>query len=56
LGRFYYFFASYAKKDNTKDSSISVDKDSITVAANGGSSTIAVSMNGSLWVVASDQT
>ena len=42
------FFTSCAKKDNAKEPSITVDPESLTVAANAGSSTINVTMNGSL--------
>lgn len=50
------FFTSCAKKDNAKEPSITVDPDSLTVAADGGNYTLNVNMNGSLWEVTSDQT
>jgi endoglucanase len=49
-------FTSCVKKDNTKEPSITVDPDSLKIAADGGNYTINVSMNGSLWEVTSDQT
>lgn len=50
------FFTSCTKKNNPPDLSITVSPESVTVIADGGQSTLDVSMNGSIWVVTSDQT
>jgi endoglucanase len=50
------FLASCAKKDNAKDPTITVSPESLTVAAGGGDNTLNVTMNGSKWVLTSDQT
>lgn len=50
------FFTSCTKKDNAPDPSITVSPESLKVAADGEESTLNVSMNGSKWVVTSDQT
>lgn len=50
------FFTSCTKKDNAPDPSIIVSPESLKVAADGEESTLNVSMNGSKWMVTSDQT
>jgi len=50
------FFTSCSKKDNAPDPLITVSPESLKVTADGGNSTIDVTMNGSKWVVTSDQT
>jgi endoglucanase len=49
------FFTSCSKKDNAADPSIIVSPDSLKVTADGEESILDVRMNGSKWVVTSDQ-
>jgi endoglucanase len=53
-------YTSCAKKDNTTpppaESAIAVSPSSLNIVADGGTSAISVSMNGSYWVATSDQT